>query len=127
MNVDTGGYPLHDGPHFTRLALAYMLDNPGITALRMLKKAALFFNPHYGDQFPMMLLFAVALVRFFRKKGWRYDTEGLWFITMPFVFMTIHSVFHYEFRYILPVWPVLAWVGAHAFTGWNTKRPSSQS
>jgi len=127
MNVETGGYPLHDGAHFTRLALAYMLENPGITILRMLKKAGLFFNPHYADQFPMMLLFAVALVRFFRKKRWLFDMEGLWFITMPFVFMTIHSVFHYEFRYILPVWPALAWVGAHAFTGWNIRNSTNQS
>ncbi len=121
MNVEAGGHPFYDSAHFRRLALTYMLENPGLTALRMLKKAIMFFNPHYGDQVPGVFLFAVALVRFLRKKAWLHDVEGLWFITMPFVFMTIHSVFHYEFRYILPVWPMLVWVGAHAFTGWNVK------
>jgi hypothetical protein len=120
MNVDTGGRPLHDGAHFTMLAVDYILENPGTTALRMMKKAAMFFNPHYGDQFPLMILFAVALVRFIRMPGIRKDSEGLWFVAMPFVIMAVHTVFHAEFRYILPVWPALAWVGGHAFTGWKT-------
>jgi len=119
MTVEPDGHRLSESWHFARLALEYIRENPGTTALRMLKKATLFFNPHYGDQAPLMLLFAIGIVRFFRRKTWRFDTEGLWFVTVPLVFMVVHSVFHYEFRYVLPVWPALAWVGAHAFTGWN--------
>lgn len=119
MSVETYGHAAYESSYFTGLAFEYMAKHPYVTALRAAKKAALFFNPHYGDQFPLIVLFFVAFVRFFRKSSWWRDTQGLWFVTVPFAFMAVHSVFHYEFRYLVPVWPMLAWTGAHAFTGWS--------
>jgi hypothetical protein len=104
------------------VAVDFIKANPGLTLKRTLAKAAVFWNPHYGDQFVMIILFFAGVFRFFRRRPpreWMRDAVGLWIIGVPLAFMTIHSVFHTEFRYILPVWPYLGLVAAHGLAGWR--------
>jgi hypothetical protein len=89
-----------------------------LTALRMLKRAALFFKAALRLPGSTNALVRDSSGTVFFAKRWLLDIEGMWFIAIPLVFMAVHSVFHYEFRYVIPVWPALAWAGAHAFAGW---------
>jgi hypothetical protein len=116
--------PFHESSVWTRAALEYMRSNPAQTLERMAIRSARFFNPHYGDQFPLILLFLYALYRGFRS-GRIFARAGFrMMVCIPFVFLLVHTIFHYEFRYILPVWPAMAWISVVGLAGWRSGEPN---
>lgn len=129
----TGGYhmprpeerpPHHlaDSPSWRREALRYMAAHPAQTVGRAVVKALRFWNPHYGDQFLVALLFVIGWGRFVRWKGKRADAERSWVLLVPFVMMAVHMIFFVQPRYMIPVLPFVCVVaGAGAF-GWKPER-----
>ena len=111
-----------------REATDFIRANPLLTLKRAGINALEFRNPHYADQAPMIVLFFVGLFSFFRRRPAHEilrDDTGLWIVGVPLAFMAIHSIFHGELRYILPVWPYLGLIAAHACGGWPGRQGSS--
>ncbi len=103
---------------WTNEALNYIINNPMTTIERMIKRMFLFFNPHYGDQALLTFLFFIGVYRFIKDKAF-LQINNLWIICPPFIFMFIHMIFQYEFRFITPVLPIMAIISASAFSGWK--------
>jgi hypothetical protein len=118
-------YPFYDSRRWFGEALRYVAANPGQTAGRMLTKALRFWNPHFGDQFVVMLLFVIGWVRYVRWKGKSFDARRTWVLLVPFALMAVHMVFFVQPRYMIPVLPFVCVVAGAGVFGWNPVRGGS--
>jgi hypothetical protein len=126
----TGGYylppkgvrPDHfltDSKAWTREALDYIRRHPARTMARMAVKAARFWNPHFGDQFLVVLLVVVGWLRLWRRRP-RLVPETAWVFAAPFVMMLVHMVFFVQPRYMIPVLPFVCVVAGAGVGGWRS-------
>jgi hypothetical protein len=111
--------PGYESAVWIEAALDYMKKNPIETLERMAIRFIRFFNPHYGDQVPLILLFFIAIFRAIRAPRILRNTTFFFMLFIPISFLFLHTLFHYEFRYILPVWPVMAWIAVVGVSGWK--------
>ncbi|MFQ5512645.1 MAG: ArnT family glycosyltransferase [Candidatus Krumholzibacteriia bacterium] len=118
-------YHLDDSASWRREALRYMAAHPGRTAGRAVVKALRFWNPHYGDQFLVALLFVAGWVRCVRWRGKRADAERAWVLAAPFAMMAVHMIFFVQPRYMIPVLPFACIVAGAGVFGWRPRRPRS--
>jgi 4-amino-4-deoxy-L-arabinose transferase-like glycosyltransferase len=125
----TGGYHLPPKdvrpPHafyesglWIREAAGYVAGHPAQTLGRSVLKGLKFWNPHYGDQFLVLLLFLMGWVRLLRTHR-RWDSRLLWIIAVPFVFTLVHAVFFVQVRYMIPALPMVSVVAGAGACGWR--------
>jgi hypothetical protein len=117
-------YEKTDNAAWAREALAYVGSHPGQTVSRAFKKAARFWNPHYGDQLIVVLLFVVGWVRLVRVRPPR-SPELMWVLAAPFVMTAVHMVFFVQVRYMIPVLPFVCVVAGAAVGGWQRETTDS--
>jgi len=111
-------YQFHESSLWMKEALNYILENPGTTLKRMGQKILLFFNPHYGDQIILTILFVIGLVKFYQYRK-RLNIPDYWILSLPFIFWGVHIVFFYAPRFIIPIWPIMALIAASSMRKWK--------
>ena len=126
----TGGYflapkeqrpnhALHDSRPWVREALDYMSTHRLQTLGRSVEKGLRYWNPHYGDQILLLLLFVIGWVRYLRARPRTVNAEVLWILAVPFVLMALHMVFFVQVRFFLPAMPFVAIVAGAGLFGWR--------
>lgn len=114
--------PKYESQVFVDATLDYIKSHPGTTAWRWFARLFKFWNPHYGDQVLLYVLFWIAFVQLAGKRGASLNPGVLWLVSMPFLFMLIHAVFYVQVRYTIPALPCIAVVAAAGLAGWKTGR-----
>ena len=110
--------PRYESRVYTRASLDYIKSHPLQTAWRVFAKLFKFWNPHYGDQVLIYLLFWVAFIRLVKSRR-PLNPGVLWLVSMPFMFMLIHAAFYVQVRYVIPALPCIAVVAGAGLAGWK--------
>jgi len=111
-------YAFHESARWVGEAVGYAVDHPGQTLGRSFIKALKFWNPHYGDQILVLLLFLVGWIRLLRSRR-RWDSRLLWVAAVPIVITLVHAVFFVQVRYMIPVLPMVAVIAGAGACGWK--------
>lgn len=128
----TGGYhlpppdlrpshPFHDSSAWIGEAFRYAADHPLATVARSARKVLKFWNPHYGDQFLVLLLFVSGWVGLLRSRP-AWSAGLLWVAAAPIVITLVHAVFFVQVRYMIPVLPMVVVVAGAGACGWRRRR-----
>jgi 4-amino-4-deoxy-L-arabinose transferase-like glycosyltransferase len=127
-----GVRPPHDvqeSGEWIKEAVKYSVGEPGRTLRRVLVKGLRFWNPHYGDQALVLVLFVIGWARLIRSRRHADIRTPLtpamvWILAAPFVFMLVHMVFYVQVRYMIPALPMVTVVAGAGLCGW---RPQSDA
>ncbi len=113
-DVNYEGLAPHDSASWYALGNAYIAAHPVTTANDALIKFFLFFKPRFADQSMVIALMVFVIWRKLLGKR-NFEVDGHWWLGIPLIMALVHSIYHLEPRYILPVWPFLSLFAAQAF------------
>ena len=107
---------------WTRAALQYMAENPGITIRRFATRLYLFWRPVYQDEYYVFATFLIGLLRFgFRRPI--FLSRSLWLVGTPIMMSLAQMIFFHQSRYVILVWPYICIVAAVGLFGIGTRAP----
>jgi 4-amino-4-deoxy-L-arabinose transferase-like glycosyltransferase len=109
-----------DSGAWLREAAEHIAQHPGRTVVLALTKGLQFWNPHYGDQALVLVLFVAGWVRL-RRSRQPISPGLLWVLGAPFVFMAVHMVFYVQVRYMIPALPMVTVVAGAGLCGWRVR------
>jgi hypothetical protein len=112
-------YALHENQAWLAEAGRYIAAHPLQTLGRSLAKGLTFWNPHYGEQFLLLIGFVLGWVRLIRGRRRLHMSPALvWVLAAPFVMTLVHMAFFVQPRYMIPVLPMVCIVAGAGFCGW---------
>ncbi|MDX1459672.1 MAG: glycosyltransferase family 39 protein [Xanthomonadales bacterium] len=103
----------HESSRWYALANEYIARHPVETARDAWIKLWLFFKPKHADQVLVLTLCMIS-VCLAALRRLRLSVDAVWWLAIPVGLAVVHSMYHLESRYLLPVWPFLAMFGAQA-------------